>query len=40
MAGAWHPDRVASGAEAVRQAATEQMAEINEAYRVLRSTVS
>jgi len=40
MAGEWHPDRVAGRAEAVRQAATEQMAEINEAYRVLRSAVS
>jgi DnaJ-domain-containing protein 1 len=40
MAGEWHPDRVAGRAEAVRQAATEQMAEINEAYRLLRSAVS
>jgi DnaJ-domain-containing protein 1 len=40
MAGEWHPDRVAGRAEAVRQAATEQMAEINEAYRILRSAVS
>jgi DnaJ-like protein len=40
MAGAWHPDRMAGRAEAVRQAATEQMAEINEAYRVLRAAVS
>jgi DnaJ-domain-containing protein 1 len=40
MAGEWHPDRVSGHAEAVRQAATEQMAEINEAYRLLRSAVS
>jgi DnaJ-domain-containing protein 1 len=39
MAGEWHPDRVAGRAEAVRRAATEQMAEINEAYRVLRGAV-
>jgi DnaJ-domain-containing protein 1 len=40
MAGEWHPDRVAGRAEEVRRAATEQMAEINEAYRVLRGAVS
>jgi DnaJ family protein C protein 3 len=39
MAGEWHPDRVAGRAEGVRRAATEQMAEINEAYRVLRAAV-
>jgi DnaJ-domain-containing protein 1 len=39
MAGEWHPDRVAGQAEEVRKAATEQMAEINDAYRMLRGPV-
>jgi len=39
MAGEWHPDRVAGRAEEVRQAATALMAEINEAYRVLREAM-
>jgi DnaJ domain len=39
MAGEFHPDRVAGRAESIRQAATDQMAEINEAYRVLRAAL-
>jgi curved DNA-binding protein CbpA len=31
----WHPDRLENQTKEVRQIATEQMAAINEAYRVL-----
>jgi hypothetical protein len=37
MVSQWHPDRFEFQTEAVRQRATEQMAAINEAYRLLRN---
>jgi DnaJ-domain-containing protein 1 len=36
----WHPDRLGARTEKVRQQATEKMAVINEAYRLLRDTLS
>jgi DnaJ-domain-containing protein 1 len=38
MASQWHPDRLERGTEQVRRMATEQMAAINEAYSLLRSS--
>jgi len=37
MVSQWHPDRLGSRTEEVRQLATEKMVEINAAYRLLRS---
>jgi DnaJ like chaperone protein len=37
MVSQWHPDRLELRTEEVRQLATERMAAINEAYRLLRS---
>jgi DnaJ-domain-containing protein 1 len=39
MVGQWHPDRLECRAEDVRQLATRQMASINEAYRLLCSSL-
>jgi hypothetical protein len=38
MASQWHPDRLEGATEQVRRMATEQMAAINEAYSLLRSS--
>ena len=35
----WHPDRLQYSGEAVREGATQQMAAINEAYRLLRTAL-
>jgi curved DNA-binding protein CbpA len=35
MVVAWHPDRIDRGSETLRRQATERMASINEAYRLL-----
>jgi hypothetical protein len=35
----WHPDRLLHTSEAVRECATQQMAVINEAYRLLRTAL-
>jgi hypothetical protein len=35
----WHPDRLQYASEAVRECATQQMAVINEAYRLLRTAL-
>jgi len=40
MVVAWHPDRVERGSETLRRQATERMAAINEAYHLLRGTLS
>jgi len=37
---AWHPDRVERGSDTLRRQATERMAAINEAYRLLRNNLS
>ena len=37
---AWHPDRIERGSDTLRQQATERMATINEAYRLLRNNLS
>jgi hypothetical protein len=37
MVSQWHPDRLEHRSETVRELATQQMAAINEAYRLLRS---
>jgi curved DNA-binding protein CbpA len=35
MVGQWHPDRLQFTTEAVRKHATQHMASLNEAYRLL-----
>ena len=40
MVMAWHPDRLESDSDTLRRQATERMSAINEAYRLLRSTLS
>lgn len=40
MVSQWHPDRLERGTEEVRQLATKRMTAINEAYRLLRSTLT
>jgi curved DNA-binding protein CbpA len=39
MVSQWHPDRLGSRTEKVRQFATEKTVEINSAYRLLRSAM-